>query len=127
MSDVTAGTRGGIAGASDVTAIPGDVAAGASAPQAVAAELPPVHRDISLVAGYAYGVNLDANALLASLFIGLVGTACFVYGRRQGRLPPMAVGAAMVIYPYFVPNVLVMVAVAVALLVALWGAMRAGW
>jgi hypothetical protein len=79
------------------------------------------------VPGYPYGVDLDANALLASLFIGLVGTACFVYGRRQGRLPPMAVGAAMVIYPYFVPNVLAMAAVAVALLLALWGAMRAGW
>jgi hypothetical protein len=72
-------------------------------------------------------VDLDANALLASLFIGLVGAACFVYGRRQGRLPPMAVGAAMVIYPYFVPNVLVMVGVAIALLVAMWGALRAGW
>jgi hypothetical protein len=84
-------------------------------------------RDISPMAGYGSSMDLDANALLASLFIGLIGAACFVYGRRQGRLPPMAVGAAMVIYPYFVPNVLAMAGVAVALLAAMWAAMRAGW
>ena len=71
-------------------------------------------------------MNLDGNSILASLLIGLVGTACFMYGRRQGRVPPMAVGAALVIYPYFVPNVGVMVAIAVALLVALWAAVRMG-
>ena len=72
-------------------------------------------------------MDLDANALLASLFIGLVGAACFVYGRKQGKLSPMLVGAAMVVYPYFVPNVIAMIAVAVALLVAMWGALRLGW
>jgi hypothetical protein len=84
-------------------------------------------RDISPLAGYGWSMDLDANALLASLFIGLIGAACFVYGRRQSRLPPMAVGAAMVIYPYFVPNIVAMAAVAVALLAAMWAAMRAGW
>jgi hypothetical protein len=72
-------------------------------------------------------MDLDANALLASFFIGLVGVACFLYGRRQGRLPPMVVGAAMVVYPYFVPNVVVMIAIAVALVAAMWGAIRLGW
>jgi hypothetical protein len=72
-------------------------------------------------------MNIDENALLASLFIGLVGAACFVYGRRQGRLPPMLAGAAMVVYPYFVPNVLAMVAIAVALFVAMVAALRLGW
>jgi hypothetical protein len=72
-------------------------------------------------------MDLDANALLASLFIGLVGAACFLYGRRQGRLPPMVVGAAMVVYPYFVPNLAAMIAIAAALLAAMWGAIRLGW
>jgi len=71
-------------------------------------------------------LDLDGNSILASLLISLVGTACFMYGRRQGRLPPMAVGAALVIYPYFVPNVALMVGIAVALLVALWVAVRMG-
>jgi hypothetical protein len=70
---------------------------------------------------------LDANALLASLLIGLVGAGCFMYGKRQGRVPPMIVGVLMCIYPYFVPSVVVMGVVAVVLLVALWGATRLGY
>ena len=72
-------------------------------------------------------MNLDGNAILASLLIGLVGAACFVYGRKQGRFPPMLVGATMCIYPYFVPNLALMVGIAIALLVALWGAIRLGY
>jgi hypothetical protein len=33
----------------------------------------------------------------------------------------------MVVYPYFVPNVVAMIAIAVALLAAMWGALRLGW
>jgi hypothetical protein len=71
-------------------------------------------------------MDFDANALLASLFIGLVGMGCITYGKRQGRIPPMAVGAVMLIYPYFVSSVLVMGGICVALLAALWGAVRLG-
>jgi hypothetical protein len=72
-------------------------------------------------------VSIDDNALLASLLIGLVGAACFVYGRRQRRFPPMAAGVAMVVYPYFVPNVLALIVIAVALLGAMVLTMRLGW
>ena len=71
-------------------------------------------------------MDLDANALLASLFIGLVGAACFMYGRRQSRFPPMLTGAILAIYPYFVPDLRAMVAIAVVLLAAMFGAMRMG-
>jgi hypothetical protein len=71
-------------------------------------------------------LNLDSNALLASLFIGLVGAACFMYGKRQGRLPAMVVGVVMCVYPYFVPNVIIMAAIAAVLLVGLWGIARLG-
>jgi len=72
-------------------------------------------------------VNLDGNSLLASLLIGLVGSACFLYGKRQGRVPQMLAGVVMVIYPYFVPNVAIMLAIAGGLLVALWGVVRLGY
>jgi hypothetical protein len=72
-------------------------------------------------------LDLDANSILAALLIGLVGVACFTYGRRQGRLPPMIAGAALLVYPYFVSSVLLMVAIAVAILASLWGAVRLGW
>jgi len=71
-------------------------------------------------------MDFDANNILASLLVGLVGSGCFMYGRRQGRVPAMAVGATLVIYPYFVSNVALMVGIAVALLAGLWGAGRLG-
>jgi hypothetical protein len=71
-------------------------------------------------------VDIDANALLLSLFIGCIGVACFVYGRRQSRLPQMLAGAVLVIYPYFVPNLILMAATAVAVLALLWFAVRLG-
>lgn len=71
-------------------------------------------------------MDLDADRLLASLLVGLVGAACFMYGKKQGRFPQMLVGATLVIYPYFVSNVVLMVAIAAGLLFALWGAVRMG-
>jgi hypothetical protein len=71
-------------------------------------------------------MNLDAGSLLASLFIGLVGAACFVYGKRQSRIAHMAVGAVLVIYPYFVPNPIAMLAIAVGLVLVLWVMVRMG-
>ncbi len=68
----------------------------------------------------------DGNAMLLSLAIGCVGLACFVYGRKQGRFPHMLAGAALSIYPYFVPNLLAMAAIGVAVMVALWVAVRLG-
>jgi 4-hydroxybenzoate polyprenyltransferase len=71
-------------------------------------------------------MNLDDNSLLASLFAGLIGAAFFMYGKRQGRLPQMVVGVALVVYPYFVSSVALMGAIAVGLFVALWAAIRLG-
>ena len=71
-------------------------------------------------------MSLDGNSLLLSLLIGCVGLACFTYGRKQGRFPQMAAGAALSIYPYFVSNLLLMGAIAVAVMVALWVAVRLG-
>jgi hypothetical protein len=72
-------------------------------------------------------MELDGNSLLASLVIGVVGLAVFVYGRKQGRFPHLVAGVALMAYPYFVSNVALMVGIAVALLAGLWGAVRFGW
>jgi hypothetical protein len=72
-------------------------------------------------------MDLDANSLLASMAIGLVGGGLFLYGRRQGRFPQMLVGAVLVAYPYFVSNVAMMATIAAALVAALWLAVRMGF
>lgn len=71
-------------------------------------------------------MDLDANSLLASLFVSLVGMGVFGYGKRQSRLPHMVVGVALMVFPYFVSNVLLMGAIAGVLLVGLWVAVRGG-
>jgi hypothetical protein len=61
-------------------------------------------------------MDLDGNSLIASLVIGSVGFVSFAYGKKQHRLPQMLVGVALMAFPYFVPGVLLMSGIAVALL-----------
>ncbi len=71
-------------------------------------------------------MDLDANAVFASLMIGVVGMGVFVYGKKQGRFPHMIAGVVLMAYPYFVSNVLLMAGIAMTLLVALWLFVRLG-
>ena len=43
-------------------------------------------------------------SLIISLIAGLVGTAYFMYGRKQGRSVAMWAGAGLCVYPYFIGN-----------------------
>jgi membrane protein CcdC involved in cytochrome C biogenesis len=71
-------------------------------------------------------MDLDGPSLFASFMIGLVGMAIFTYGKKQSRWPQMGVGVVLMVYPYFVSNVAVMGAIAVGLVLALWGAIHLG-
>jgi hypothetical protein len=64
-------------------------------------------------------MNLDANALFASLFISSVGFVSFAYGKKQHRLPQMVVGLGLMGFPYFVGSIPWMFGIAAALLGAL--------
>ena len=70
---------------------------------------------------------MDANALLASMLVSSIGLVAFLYGKRQGRIPQLAIGLLLVVYPYFVSSVVWMFAIAVALLALLWFVVRLGW
>jgi hypothetical protein len=72
-------------------------------------------------------VSLDPGNLLLSLLIGSVGFVAFSYGKKQGRPPQMAVGLTLMIFPYFVPNLVAMIAIALVLIGVLWAAVRFGW
>ncbi len=47
-----------------------------------------------------------ANVLVIIVF-SLVGVAAFRYGKSNGEARPMVVGAALVVYGYFVSNALI--------------------
>lgn len=69
----------------------------------------------------------DPASLVASMIVGGIGFVAFMYGKKQSRYPQMGVGLLMMVYPYFVPNVWAMSAIAVVLLAGLYGIIRLGW
>jgi hypothetical protein len=72
-------------------------------------------------------VNLDPTWLLVSLIPGGIGFVLLVYGKKQGRLPQLTAGLALLAYPYFTSSLLSLVGVGVLICAALWWALRLGW
>ena len=72
-------------------------------------------------------IDLDPTWLILSLIPAGIGFVLFKYGRKQDRLPHIAAGVAMMVYPYFAPTVVSLVGVGVAICVALWYTVRSGW
>ncbi len=70
---------------------------------------------------------MDPNGLLASMLISSIGLVTFLYGKKQGRVPQLAIGLVLLVYSYFVSSVAWMFAIAVALLALLWFLVRLGW
>ena len=60
------------------------------------------------------------NVLLAGLIFGVIGTAAFMYGKKQARFSAMAIGAALVVYPYFVSALWLLWGIGLALCAALY-------
>ncbi len=58
---------------------------------------------------------MNASTLLWELLFSSIGFAFFVYGRKQRAVVPLVCGIALMIYPYFIPNVTALVAIGIAL------------
>ena len=72
-------------------------------------------------------MTLDARWIVASLIVSSIGFVLVSYGRKQARVPQTLVGVALLVYPYFVPNVVAMLIIAGVLCAGLWLAVRLGW
>ena len=59
---------------------------------------------------------MDTSSLLWGLIFGAIGFGFFVYGKKQQAVVPLVCGLALMIFPYFVSNVVVLVVVGVALM-----------
>ena len=67
------------------------------------------------------------SALFASMFIGTIGFAFFIYGKKQNRIPQVVTGLAMIAFPFFIGSLWWMVGIAVGLVAAMVVAVRAGF
>ena len=72
-------------------------------------------------------MNFDPTLLILSLIPSGVGFVLFVYGKKQQRLPQLATGIALMVYPYFTNTVLSLLGVGAALCGALYLMISAGW
>ena len=72
-------------------------------------------------------MSFEPGALFLSLIISGVGLGFFIYGKKQSRWPQLIAGLVLMGYTYFVGSPFWMVAIALAVLAALWWAIRQGW
>jgi hypothetical protein len=56
--------------------------------------------------------------LLWGLLFGSIGLGYFIYGKKQRAAVPLVCGLGLMVFPYFVPNTLLLVGVG-ALLIAI--------
>jgi len=63
---------------------------------------------------------MDMNLLMASLLFGMVGMAMCMYGKKAGRMVPLGVGAALMVVPYFITNLIVLLLVCCGLVTVPW-------
>jgi len=54
--------------------------------------------------------------LLWGLLFGSIGLGYAIYGRKQRAAVPLICGLALMVYPYFVSNTLLLVGIGVALI-----------
>jgi hypothetical protein len=59
---------------------------------------------------------MNTSMLLWSLLFSSVGLGFFIYGKKQQAVIPLVCGLGLMIYPYFVSNTLLLVAIGIALI-----------
>ena len=51
-------------------------------------------------------MDLSPGSIISGLILGAVGTALFIYGKKQQEIPCMIAGVALCTIPYFVASIL---------------------
>lgn len=72
-------------------------------------------------------MNLDPTWLFLSLIPSGIGFALFVYGKKQGRLPQLVAGLALMVYPYVATTVTTLLTFGALIGAGLWLAIRLNW
>lgn len=59
---------------------------------------------------------MDTSSLLLGLVFSSIGAGFFLYGRKQKRPVPLLCGLVLMVYPYFISNNGLLVAIGVVLI-----------
>ncbi len=60
----------------------------------------------------------SVNALIASIFLGIVGSGYFMYGKKAHRPVPLVCGVMLCVFPYFIDSFLWTMVIGAVLLAA---------
>lgn len=60
---------------------------------------------------------MNEAMLIWSVLFGGIGIGFFTYGRRQKAIVPLLTGLALIAFPYFMPNLTMLLIVGAALIV----------
>jgi hypothetical protein len=58
---------------------------------------------------------VEVSTLLWGVLFSSVGLGFFIYGKKQRAPVPLVCGLALMIYPYFIPNVIALVVIGIVL------------
>lgn len=61
---------------------------------------------------------MNTAVLLWGLLFSSIGLGFFIYGKKQKAVVPLFCGLGLMIYPYFVSNTILLIAIGVALTAA---------
>ena len=59
---------------------------------------------------------MDTSSLLWGLLFGSIGLGFLIYGRKQRAVVPLVCGLALMIFPYFVSNPTLLIAIGIVLI-----------
>jgi hypothetical protein len=59
---------------------------------------------------------VDVGVLLWGLLFSSIGLGFFLYGKKRRAVVPLVCGLVLMIYPYFIPNVIALVAIGLVLI-----------
>ena len=65
-------------------------------------------------------MNFSAGSIFAGIVFGAIGFAVFIYGKKQVSFKPMLIGIALMAYPYFVSNTILLWGIGAALTFSLF-------
>jgi predicted membrane protein len=59
---------------------------------------------------------VDTSSLLWGLLFGSIGLGFLMYGRKQRAVVPLVCGLALMLFPYFVSNPILLVTIGIAIM-----------
>jgi hypothetical protein len=72
-------------------------------------------------------LDLSLGTLVVAGFISLIGLAILMYGRKEMRVPHLVAGLILIVFPYFVGNIWIQIAIAAAVVAGLALVSRLGY